>query len=137
MTALALPTAADTLVAAAGLIARRGLCRNNYEGPDGSLDPAGAVALVLGAEPGVWSQPAEWFIESGAYDIGFAALYALVDGVGRWSMDHGDEPWDGEALANHLGFWFEDCAPSAEVVLHHMHVAAAVLSAPAEIGAAR
>lgn len=119
---------------AADLIFRRGLCREDYEDADGCLCPAGAVALVLGAEDaGEWSKPGEWFIESGAYDIGFAALYALVDGIGRWDMARpADDPWDGESLANHVAFWLVDVGPSVEQVIHQMRAAA--LSLPEQTG---
>jgi hypothetical protein len=133
MTAVALAgplTEAETLRFAADLIVRWGLCRDNYEGPDESLCPAGAVAVALGEEPGVWSEPTERFIESGAYDIGFAALYALVASIGRWDMGV-DDDWDGEALANHVAFWLVDVRPSVEQVLHQMRAAATFLT-PAE-----
>ncbi|MFN2636818.1 MAG: hypothetical protein ABR585_07325 [Gemmatimonadaceae bacterium] len=124
---------AEALLRAADLIERRGLCLDHYEGKRGSLCPAGAIALVLDAEDaGIWSSVPAWFIDSGRYDAGFAAMYALVDSLDRWSMDHGDEPWDGESLANHLAFWLDDVRPSAELVVQHMRDAAASLSTPAE-----
>ena len=122
----ALLTPGGALSLAAALIERRGLCRDNYKGPDGSLDPAGAVALVLGAQDaGEWSMPGEWFMESGAYDIGFGALYLLVDSISRWDMARpADDPWDGEALANHVAWWLVDARPSVEQVVHQMRAAA-------------
>ncbi|MEV4247019.1 hypothetical protein AB0J63_26845 [Streptosporangium canum] len=128
-------TEAETLLTAADLIDRWGLCRDNYEGADESLCPAGAVAVALGYEANVWSAPTEAWEETGAYDLGFAALYALVESIGRWDMGP-DDDWDGEALANYVAFWLVDVSPSAELVLQQMRDAAASLSSPAEqIGA--
>jgi hypothetical protein len=134
MTAVALAgplTEAETLLAAADLIDRWGLCRDNYEGPDESLDPSGAVAVALGYPADVWTTLPEAWVESGAYDLGFGALYALVESIGRWDMG-GDDDWDGEALANHVAFWLVDVSPSVEQVVHQMRAAAASLSTPAE-----
>ena len=134
MTAVALAgplTEAEALTAAADLIERWGLCRDNYEGADESLDPSGAVAVALGYEANVWSAPTEAWEETGAYDLGFAALYALVESIGRWDMGVADD-WDGEALANHIAFWLVDVRPSAELVIQQMRDAAVSLSTPAE-----
>lgn len=125
-------TPAAVLRAAADLIERYGLCRTDYEGRDGSLDPSGAVAVVLGVEPAVWSRPTESFVESGAYDVGFGALYALVESLGRWDMDRsGEELWDGESLANHIAWWMDDLRPSVEQVIHQMVAAALGLTGQA------
>jgi hypothetical protein len=129
-------TWAGALTLAADLVDRRGLCRDDYEDAAGRVCPAGAIALVLGAEDaGVWSLPTEWWMESGAYDVGFEALYALVESIGRWDMSRSaDEPWDGECLANHVAFWLDDSRPSVEQVVHQMRAAA--LSLPEKTGAA-
>ncbi|MER5420393.1 DUF6197 family protein [Streptosporangium roseum] len=137
MTAVALAgplTEAETLSFAADLIERWGLCRDNYEGADESLCPAGAVAVALGEEPGVWSAPTERFVETGAYDIGRAALLALVASIGRWDMSSADD-LDGEDLANYVAWWLEDVSPSPEQVLHQMRAAAALSSPAEQIGA--
>ncbi|MEU4410668.1 hypothetical protein AB0F88_39710 [Streptosporangium sp. NPDC023963] len=130
-------TSAGALTLAANLINRRGLCRDDYEDETGAVCPAGAVALVLGAEDaGEWSKPGEWFLESGAYDVGFAALYALVASIGRWDMGRpAEEPWDGESLANHVAFWLADVRPSVEQVVHQMRAAALSLPEQTEVNA--
>lgn len=130
MDALPRPNESETVRAirtAVGLIAKRGLCRDDFESPDESPDeclcPAGAIAVAVGLPAAVWEKP-HWTVqETPAYEAGMAAMYALVESIGRWAMPPLKE-WDSESLANHIGWWLEDVRPSAEQVLHQMRVAA-------------
>lgn len=134
MSALALAgplTEAETLSLAAALIDRWGLCVTAFEAEDESMDPSGAIAVAVGLPADVWQSPHWTVLETDAYQLGFDALYALVNSIGRWNMPP-KKDWIGEDLAEHIAWWLEDVKPSAEQVIHEMRAAAESLSVPAE-----
>lgn len=120
MTALA-----DLIDSAADLIDVRGLSLDNYHGPNGELCPAGAVAEVLGLESSAWTDPSDHIADSDGYRAGFAALWLLVASLGYRMDDDSSDPWDGEMLANHIGFWLQEERPTSAHVLDWMRDAAA------------
>lgn len=120
MTALA-----DLIDSAADLIDVRGLSLDNYSSPTGELCPAGAVAETLGLEPDVWSNLPDHVADSDGYRAGFAALWLLVASLGYRMDDDEADPWDGEMLANHIGFWLQEERPTSVHVLDWMRQVAA------------
>lgn len=120
---------ADLIDEAADLIDLRHLCLDNYRGENGELDPSGAVAEVLGLEPDVWTDPPEHVAGSDGYQAGYAALWLLVASLGYRMDDDGQEPWDGEMLANHVAFWLQDDRPTTGHVVQWMRDVAAMARA--------
>ncbi|MFI6296771.1 hypothetical protein ACIBEJ_34640 [Nonomuraea sp. NPDC050790] len=118
---------AELVDKAAALIEVRGLCLTDFVGPDQELCPAGAVAEALDLPPGVWVDPPWQIADSDAYHDGVAALRELVASLGYQMADHGQEPWTGETLANHIAFWLDDDRPTAAHVVGWMRDVASAL----------
>jgi hypothetical protein len=116
---------ADLINSAADLIDERGLSLDDYRSPNGDLCPAGAIAEVLGLEPDVWTEPPDHVVDSDGYQAGFAALWLLVASLGYCMDDEAEEPWDGEMLANHIGFWLQEDRPTSAHVVGWMREVAA------------